>query len=586
MRFLFCFFITITLAFGNLQNIFEEIVDTNSNLKDKSAKELIANSQKKLILLESFLNEVIKSQIKQKDYDDVINTLKEQITINQNIGNLYLAKLKEIELNTILAHQILENSIYEIQTSNTLLENKENLNSRIQSYIDKLNKLQDIKLNNESENLQNNLNELLNIITTCKEILRFLALNEESLLSNSIIDKLSISHVLGFIESKLNTLEIQQSKIISKIILSAFVFIMLFLLKGVIANLIVKTIALLSKFLQSNTIQCRIKAQINRPIITIITILSIQISLAILIYPNNIESKYQLWFNFTYILSFAWFFILLFKGYIVEILGDMLERQNNFRKEVMNLILKTMYFVIFIITLLALLKNFGFNISAIVASLGIGGIAVALAIKDTLANFFASIIVLVDNSFNQGDLIACGDVEGVVVEMGLRRTTIRTFDNALLFVPNSILANASIRNWNRRKAGRMIRMTIGVTYSAKLEQIQTCIKDIKEMLEKHPKIAKSTDSRDTSELKRMLVHKNIVSSDDLLGYKNTIYVGFDNFGDSSLNILVHCFSVSTQWGEWMNTKEEICYEIFKIVEKNNLSFAFPSQSIYIESMPK
>lgn len=585
MKILFYLLLCCNLAFANIQNLFESIVQINANNNSKSAKELIEDSQKKLEIMQTILNEIKQEKIKPRDYTNIINNIQSEITINNDVENKYITTLQQIKLNTILAHKILEESIYKIQQSNTILQNKKELNQNIESYIKQLESLQNIKLDNSTKDLEGNLKELSSIISSSKEILRYLELNSNELLDNSIASKISLSHILKLIETKLSDINIPNSQIASKIFLSFFVFAILFLMKNTIANTIVKAISLISSFLKSDSVQCRIKAQINKPIVTIILILSMHISINILLYPNTIEDKYNTWFNLIYILSTSWFFILLFKGYIIEILGDMIERQSNIRKEVMNLILKTMYFIIFIITLLVILKNFGFNISTVVASLGIGGIAVALAIKDTLANFFASVIVLIDNSFNQGDWIACGDIEGTVVEMGLRRTTIRTYDNALLFVPNSILANTSIKNWNRRKSGRIIRMTIGVTYSATKEQLENCIKDIKEMLLNNPKIAKDTDERDEMELQSVLLRKNIISSDDLLGYKNTLFVAFDGFGDSSLNILVYCFSTATKWSEWMETKEEICYEILKIVEKHNLSFAFPSQSLYIESIP-
>ncbi|WP_162165998.1 mechanosensitive ion channel family protein, partial [Campylobacter fetus] len=92
--------------------------------------------------------------------------------------------------------------------------------------------------------------------------------------------------------------------------------------------------------------------------------------------------------------------------------------------------------------------------------------------------------------FSQGDWIVCAGVEGTVVEIGLRKTTVRTFDNALVFVPNSKIMSENVKNWNRRKVGRQIKMTIGLSYSCSKKSIEACINDIRTMLLNHPGIAK------------------------------------------------------------------------------------------------
>lgn len=111
--------------------------------------------------------------------------------------------------------------------------------------------------------------------------------------------------------------------------------------------------------------------------------------------------------------------------------------------------------------------------------MGIGGLAVALAAKDIIANFFASILLLFDNSFNQGDWVEVSDIEGTVVETGLRKTTIRTFDNCLVFLPNSTIMGANIKNWSKRRMGRHVRMYLGVGYDATPEKLEQCVKDLR-----------------------------------------------------------------------------------------------------------
>ena len=129
-------------------------------------------------------------------------------------------------------------------------------------------------------------------------------------------------------------------------------------------------------------------------------------------------------------------------------------------------------------------------------------------------------------------------------------------------------------------------MSVGVTYDSPMESIKQCIRDIREMLLAHPDIAKSSEDGIKVDSYEFALKQNIVSMQDLLGYKNNLFVVLDAFEDSSINILVYCFSKSVVWGDYLTTKEDVMLKIMKIVEKNNLSFAFPSQSVYVESLPK
>ena len=327
-------------------------------------------------------------------------------------------------------------------------------------------------------------------------------------------------------------------------------------------------------------------AAIRLPVFTFFIIYALNLSLIIAYYPSTINIEMKNYFDIAYSVVIAWFVIGALDGYGIMLLSKIAQKSG--RKEVINLIIKVLYFIVILITILIILSKIGFDISTIIASLGIGGLAVALATKDIIANFFASILLLFDNSFSQGDWIVCAGIEGTVVEVGLRKTTIRTFDNALVFVPNSKIMSESIKNWNRRKVGRQIKMQVGLSYTTSKESIQNCINDIKQMLLNHPGIAKSgTDSALNSNDARIKYRQSMVSVDDLDGYKSNLFVVLDEFGDNSINILIYCFSKSVIWGEYLATKEDVMLKIMEIVERyDDASFAFPSRSLYIESIPK
>ena len=226
-------------------------------------------------------------------------------------------------------------------------------------------------------------------------------------------------------------------------------------------------------------------------------------------------------------------------------------------KEMGNFILAILKILIAGIGLGAMLQVWGINVTALVASLGIGGLAFALAAKDTVANLFGSLSLLADRTIRIGEWIIVKDVEGVVEDIGMRTTKIRSFGKSIITVPNHVIANNPIENFSRRGI-RRIKMNIGLTYTTTTDQVTNIVKDIKTML---------------------LSHEGISHNDTML-------VNFESFGNSSLNILVYTFTNTANWENYLKIREDVNLKIMQIVEKNGSSFAFPSQSIYVESMPE
>ncbi len=245
------------------------------------------------------------------------------------------------------------------------------------------------------------------------------------------------------------------------------------------------------------------------------------------------------------------------------------------RNEVINLLIKVNNTFIIIVAIIAILKIFGVNLTALLSGLGIAGAAVAFAAKDSISNIFASVSILLGDVFEQGDWIETKDVNGTVVEIGLRASTIRTFDNALISIPNSELANSGVKNWSRRSVGRRIKMNIGVTYQSSFDDIRQAIVDIREMLKEHPGIA-----NEGTQYQQAYRQAKLVSMEDFKGVKRTTLVYMDEFDDSSINILVYCFSRSVEWSEWLEVKENVMYKIADILEKNHLEFAYPSLTLH------
>jgi len=223
-------------------------------------------------------------------------------------------------------------------------------------------------------------------------------------------------------------------------------------------------------------------------------------------------------------------------------------------KEMGDFILKISKVVVGGVGFGAILQLWGINVTALFASLGLGGLAFALAAKDTASNLFGSFALLADKSIRIGEWVKVGGVEGVVEDMGMRTTKIRSFGKSLITVPNQIVSNSPIENFSRRGV-RRIKINIGLTYSTNSNQITNIVKEIKDMLKANEGISQ----------------------------KETLLVNFNKFEDSTLNIFIYTFTNTSNWGRYLRIREEVHIGIMKIVENNNSSFAFPSQSIYLES---
>ena len=226
-------------------------------------------------------------------------------------------------------------------------------------------------------------------------------------------------------------------------------------------------------------------------------------------------------------------------------------------REIGAFFVKTLKIFVFSVGLVAILQEWSINVSAFIASLGLGGLAFALAAKDTASNLFGGLTILADNALKIDDWIKVGSVEGTVEEIGLRTTKIRTFEKSLVTVPNQIIANNPIENFSRRGI-RRIKMRVGLTYSTSRETMQKILNDIKSMLKSHPGIAQDA----------------------------TMLVNFDEMQDSSLSIFIYTFTNTAVWSEYMKIREDVNLKIMQIVEKyEDADFAFPSQSIYVEKIP-
>ncbi len=223
-------------------------------------------------------------------------------------------------------------------------------------------------------------------------------------------------------------------------------------------------------------------------------------------------------------------------------------------REMASFIIKITKVLIVSLGVIALLQEFGINVTGFLASLGLGGLAFALAAKDTAANIFGGIAILTDNIFKIGEWVKVGNAEGTVEDIGMRTTKIRAFDKRLIIVPNSIIANSNVENFSRREKRRVV-MRIGLIYNTSVDVIKDVVEEIRNMLLNHPEVAKD----------------------------ESLLIYFDEYEDSSLSIFCYFFTDTAEWKEYLRIKEDINLKIKEIIEKYPTDFAFPSNSVYFET---
>ena len=235
-------------------------------------------------------------------------------------------------------------------------------------------------------------------------------------------------------------------------------------------------------------------------------------------------------------------------SYILSGLGKVLTR------ELIGWIIKSLKILIFILGLAAVLELWGIKIGPIIAGLGLFGVAVALGAQDLFKNLISGILVLVEKRFKIGDWILVeGIIEGIVEKIGFRSTVIRKFDKSIAIIPNFQFAENAVINISQT-TNWIISWTINLQYDSTVDQLKTIRNQIEDYIKKNEDYKPE------------------------LGYA----VRVDKFSESSIDMYIRCFTKTDDWDEWLAVKERLAIQIKQIVEKNKASFAFPSQSIYVE----
>lgn len=260
----------------------------------------------------------------------------------------------------------------------------------------------------------------------------------------------------------------------------------------------------------------------------------------------------------TYVLILS-FILLYFIFKLIDVLGYFIygvteKTESKLDDQLAPLIVKSLRIFVITLGVLFILNNFGYNIASLLAGLGIGGLAFALAAQDTVSNLFGSFTIFSDKPFQMGDWISIGDFEGTVENVGFRSTRIRRFDQAQVTLPNSQFIKNGVVNYSAMKK-RRIKFNLGVTYATTSAQISQVVDGIKQ----------------------------IIKEDHRFDH-NYYMVHFTEFGDYSLNIFIYCFTKTTVWDEFLTVSEDFNLSIMHLLEELGVEIAFPSQTVYVENV--
>jgi MscS family membrane protein len=560
------------------QEKIQELVFEQEELYEKALDDILLHKQEYIGDIELYTSEIF--------------SLKKIININKRAGNTYAVLRDEVKIKCyelLSSENIMIKEILIALDEPSLKDFEEKLNAiitknqlTIQNIFDK-----DYRHYLELESSSKTLKEAKKHIETLyilKEVnidsINYIYKFEHKMYR---LNKFANYHLISPV-IYINNIELVQhiNPIISpyglsviKIIFIFVLFILIYIFRKIVyvtLEAYILKIDLLKKYSKE------ILEKLRKPIEIVVIIININMTIYVYNDFSSIELISKI-FNIVYAFFLTLMFYLVVNTVAAIRLSEVPTSKKQIKNELINVGIKIINFIIIIIGMLIMLHFAGVNLTAVLSGLGIGGFAVAFAARDTISNFFGTLSILFSDVFSQGDWIVVGDHEGVVVEIGLRVTTIRTFDNALIAIPNGTFANTDVKNWDRRTLGRRIKMSIGVKYDSKREDITKAVKEIRTMLDKHPGIATQNTKHD---------HKSwhapkLVSIDDHEGVKRTLLVYLDEFGPSSINILVYCYTKSVKWHAWLEVKEDVMFKMMEILEKNNLEFAFPSLSLYHET---
>lgn len=293
-----------------------------------------------------------------------------------------------------------------------------------------------------------------------------------------------------------------------------------------------------------------------KPLKTFFIVLGFYIAIIFLKLPLQIKDEVMLWvtkiFKIISVIVFA-------RGIANSFSNDsslarkMKEKWNHKIEESMfSFVLKAIRGIIYTIAGFIVITELGFDLSGLVAGLGIGGVILTLAAQDTAKNLFGGLVVFIDKPFVVGDWIQMDNFEGTVEDITFRSTRIRTFENSVVNVPNSIISNASIINWSKMEK-RRYKVNLTIELDTPLEKLEKFKLRIQDMLQAREAI-----------------------------FDDSIIVKFDTISDNGLNVLICSYTDSIDYASYLAEKEDINYKIMKILQEENIELAYDTKTVLLK----
>ena len=332
--------------------------------------------------------------------------------------------------------------------------------------------------------------------------------------------------------------------------------ISIILVGTVIAIIITRTLIFNSLMRFASTSESKYDDEVVKALKKPLTLIPLGIGLYASILSLPLSSTYS---HYADLLIKSYFYIAIFWSVagaadpFRDFIGD---RYNFLSPTLRTWIFRAFKFIAYLIGIVSVLELWGVDAASIIAGLGLFSVALALGAQNFFKNLIGGLLIIGEKRFKQGDWINIeGVAEGEVEKIDFRSTLIRRFDKAPVYVPNSVLSDSEIINFSAMPF-RRVRFHVGLLYSTSPDTIMKIREDIESYIEKN---------------------KNLVNSNEI---RSTIRV--TNFNDSSIDMLINCFTKSTKWQDFCVAREELILEIMKIVQKNGSDFAFPTRTIHLE----
>lgn len=338
-----------------------------------------------------------------------------------------------------------------------------------------------------------------------------------------------------------------------KIVLAASVFLLFLFLRRLFARLFIYLFDKMDGKIRSY-IGSEITVVLEPPLRLFIVIAGVWIASIILGFSGSTKKYIDVALHS--MTAFLLFWIAFrFTGIITSFMQKYIVKSgSNTDSSIFKLINNGLRVVIVILCTAVILKDWGYDIAALLTGLGLGGLAFALAARDTLANLFGGIVIMIDRPFNIGDWVITPHAEGIVEEIGFRSTRIRTFEQTLVTIPNSLLGSEAVTNWSRTDK-RRISLSLNLAIEV-IQKTQECISILRKTLKEHPAACPET----------VLVH-------------------LEKFDDKSMQVMIQLYVNTTDWQEFLKVREDINFKLITVLQETGIFATKSTEAVNTQTHP-